>query len=119
MMKPEEINVAIAEACGWKNVGRYWLPPQLGMTSKLHRGDDGLPCFTIDLNACHEMEETLTEIVEQDRYLDGLYTAIIAPVEVEYGSVSWTENSTRWVFMHATAPQRCEAFLRTKGKWNA
>ena len=104
-MKLTEINIAIAEACGWtkcvcgdENCGAWF--PKDSETAKL------LPNYYGDLNACHEMEKVLTydateenPLTDWDRYrielaANGLDSCI-----------------------HAPAPQKCEAFLKTLGKW--
>ena len=114
-MSDQEINIAIAEACGWVNcifpsqdeyhfltdleLGRA-MGKAVGRNFCLHR--DGLhyplPDYCIDLNAMHKAEKMLNK--EQ---------------WVAYGK----ELSRLGVFpmVHATAHQRAEAFLRTLEKW--
>ena len=105
-MKDEEINVAIAEACGWTRVRgmtqakddlepKCWLPK--GKTDPwkaVHK----CPDYCNDLNAMHKAEAMLLEGVNWEGYHNGLRDMIF-PV---------------W---HANARQRAEAFLRTVGKW--
>jgi hypothetical protein len=114
-MTNEQINIAIAEVCGWFNcilpsqdeyhlmtdleLGRAMGKP-VGRNFSLH--GDGLhyplPNYCNDLNAMHEAEKMLNN--EQ---------------WVAYGK----ELSRLKVFpmVHATARQRAEAFLKTIGKW--
>jgi hypothetical protein len=124
-MTNEEINKAIAEACGWK----YWHndvetmllhPKETWPESKYHRkvhgmrsgtgkmpiqDFSGLPNYCTDLNAMHEAENKL---------LTG------ATGELKR---CWLEHLTRAATVGgtsaecATAAQRAEAFLRAIGKW--
>lgn len=98
-MTDEQINQAIAEACGWTeiqactcwdDVSRGKAPGKIGLK---HIED-----YCNDLNAMHEAEKTLTE--------DQMW---IMARKIEL-------NEDRWYF-HATARERAEAFLRTLGKW--
>jgi hypothetical protein len=92
-MTDEQINIAIAEACGWKGnlIDR-------DMEGNLWPRD--IPSYCNDLNAMHEVEGTLSDAVFERYYL-ALYDST---------------GSTRWP-VSATARQRAEAFLRTLGKW--
>lgn len=58
----------------------------------------------IDLNACHEFEEGMTfnESGTYERELDKIVNEPFL-----------TGGSLVWPAWHATAPQRCEAFIRT------
>ena len=91
-MTNEQINISIAEACGWKpdKRGLGWLSP--------HGYYAPEPDYCNDLNEMHEAEKMLNK--EQ---------------WVAYGK----ELSRLNVFpmVHATAKQRVEAFLRTLEKW--
>ena len=89
-MTDEQINQAIAKACGI-----------VGKSGEIYKTSEGwvvdCPQFCIDLNAMHEAEMTLTsvQLLEYIALLfDACYEATIA-----------------------TARQRAEAFLRTLGKW--
>jgi hypothetical protein len=98
-MTHQEINQAIAEACGWTDV-------QVGTLSKELIGKsptDGdywpIASYVSDLNAMWEAEGTLNE--------DQLWQMAR---EIEK---NWEDQ---WYF-RATARQRAEAFLKTLGKW--
>jgi len=98
-MTDEQINAAIAEACGWRAV-------TINGGSGFYKGFDNgselrpdLPDYVNDLNAMHEAEATLTE--------DQLW---IMARQIER---NWEDQ---WYF-RATARQRAEAFLRTLDKW--
>jgi len=112
-MTPERINIKIAEACGWtatENHGSMggWIAkqPNGGSVYDAIGGtkDDAIsracPDYYNDLNACHEMEKVLFGKM-WSLYSDHL--ALICD----------GMNSR----IHATAPQRCETFLRTLGLW--
>jgi hypothetical protein len=136
----EEINQAIAEALGWV---WYRLPEYRYETRKhrflalpsIHEYEGQDPAWTVradmtenvcnweymqrefhvpnywgDLNAIHEAEKMLTE-KQQVWYLQKL-TQIRFRDGVS-GMIGCMIDKTTF----ATAPQRCEAFLRTLGKW--
>ncbi len=91
-MTDEQINRAIAEACGWTpdNRGLGWLSP--------HGYYAPEPDYCSDLNAMHEAEKVLTTFDEWDIYCVYL-------------------GDTQPSCAKATARQRAEALLRTLGKW--
>ena len=93
-MTDEQINVAIAEACGRKRRPDGDWYPDNGSA-----GTQAILNYCADLNAMHEAEATLTE--------DQLW---IMARQIER---NWEDQ---WYF-RATARQRAEAFLRTLGKW--
>lgn len=91
-MTDQQINQAIAEACGIVGKDQY---------GPLYQTPDGwvvdCPKFVTCLNAIHEAEKTLTsaQLLDYIAFLfDATYEATVA-----------------------TARQRAEAFLRTLGKW--
>jgi hypothetical protein len=98
-MTNEQMNIAIAETCGWKNYGLGWghssLPPQANVYGRK------LPDYCNDLNAMHEAEKVLWNRNDwsASKYEERL-----------------TKATTSWAW-HATAAQRAEAFLKTIGKW--
>jgi len=107
-MTPEEQNIAIAEACGWK--------PRKHCNGFYRKGNEGwvekLPSYTTCLNAMHEAEKFY--VFNKD--LDGKagpnsYTYWSALLEVIRRSGDGNNHTS------ATAAQRAEAFLRTLGKW--
>jgi hypothetical protein len=131
-MKPEEINVAIAEACGWQwyripqapihGPRKYrclFLPtvheidqsPQWMEKADMSESvcnwqymqKEGLVHnYYEDLNAIHEAEKTLST---------GGRAQYIYHLQTLCGGQQFGDN------YFATAPQRCEAFLKTVGKW--
>jgi hypothetical protein len=114
-MNKEKQRIAIAEACGWKDIkdtnhedvniesrsiscwsGLTGVPPKF-----IHYENRIIiPDYLNDLNAMHEAEKVLILDCEWANYLDHLL------VIVAEGSL-----------VHATAARRAEAFLRTIGKW--
>jgi hypothetical protein len=92
-MTDEQINQAIAEACGLKPKRRPVFYARSGM--KIEAVPP--PNYCNDLNAMHEAEKTLTSA----QLLD--YVALLFDACYEASL--------------ATARQRAEAFLRTLDKW--
>ena len=97
-MTPEQINIAIAEACGWKphySMDGFGEHPVYA-PHHMQR----LPNYTTDLNAMHEAEKSEAVCRKLFDYCTLLQ------------SITGGE-----LFFHATAAQRAEAFLKTIGKW--
>ena len=102
-MTDEQINAAIAEACGITQPDQY---------GTLYRTENGwgydCPNYCNDLNAMHEAERALIAGFEDEPESSELWSdfqtnlIIACPAYLSY---------------HATARQRAEAFLRTIGKW--
>jgi hypothetical protein len=99
-MTNEQINIAIAEACGWKwtgsgpNKDAHW---RRNKNDKTFKRTHELPDYCNDLNAMHEAEKVLSYDQFDDYYIE-LAKRMVRP-------------------FHATAAQRAEAFIRTIGKW--
>ncbi len=95
-MTNEQINAAIAEACGWSMEDGVWVWTANGIDCTYYELWD----WANDLNAMHHAEKVLN-IIEQGHYWDYL------------------KDLTDEGFdqLHATARHRAEAFLRTVGKW--
>lgn len=109
-MTEEQINIVIAESLGWKrdNRGLGWLSPS---------GEYADPQnYTASLDACAEFEAKLDNCCADDRslYLDHLALACGWP-EAKSHAEAVFESHYRSV--RSKAPQRCEAYLRTIGKW--
>jgi hypothetical protein len=92
-MTNEQINEAIAKACGWRKEDGVWMWTANGIDCTYPELWD----WCNDLNAMHEAEKTLTSVQLLD-YIAFLFDA--------------TYEATV-----ATARQRAEAFLRRIGKW--
>lgn len=113
-MTDQQINAAIAEACGITQ------PDQYGTLYRTENGwEYNCPDYCNDLNAMHEAEKVLDGVHSwngeehhwnaEEAYMGHLNDIIIRD--------SGQKNSDDWQFLHATARQRAEAFLRTLGKW--
>jgi hypothetical protein len=109
-MSDEQINIAIAEACGYKNV-------TIGVTEgairvvvgyKHHTFDEEIPDYCNDLNAMHEAEKVLTD-VQSTFYWKTLSELVNNTVGHDFDN--------QFECIHATAAQRARAFLKTINKW--
>lgn len=130
-MKPpsdNEIRLAIAEACGWKwtkwgnppdESNRYLRPPDRPASGSLlpcERPSHGTPVnlyevpdYPNDLNAIHDaVIATFTDSIQQLRFSQALHDVVAE------GTVHFPGYNI-WDAENATARQRCEAFLKTKG----
>jgi hypothetical protein len=105
-MTDEQINAAIAEACGWRqsetNIA-HWHHVSEPYSHILFRD---LPNYCTDLNSMHEAEKVLTVPQEKDYF---------ANLEEIVGDLIWFRSAPK--SHRATAKDRAEAFLRTLGKW--
>lgn len=110
IMSDQEINIAIAEACGWTEVTD---------NRKFHQCPTGFPPnsegtlayvsdYCGDLNAMREAEKVLTE--KQIRS----YAFTLAQV---LDTTPTVDLDDQFLNIHAPAQKRAEAFLRTIGKW--
>jgi hypothetical protein len=100
-MTDEQINAAIAEACGWrKEDGVY-----MWTVNKIDCTYPELWDWCNDLNAMHEAEKVLAP-KNWNRFSEKWWNYYHHLLD---GDVQKT--------IHATARQRAEAFLRTLGKW--
>ena len=93
-MTNEQINIAIAEACGWDS-------DDIARGYTLCQFSESVPNYCNDLNAMHEAEKIFDNAL-YCRYIDELCTQAIKGKNSMY---------------LATAAQRAEAFLKTIGKW--
>jgi len=132
-VSPEQINIAIAESCGLHvcpgcfhqidpdccccgdRITHYpdeHQPIPMGCTcgyddeEKRKAPQPCCPNYTASLDACAEFESALTDMQFRS-YWDVLSLITEQAEEVK---------SCR-AFLSATAPQRCEAYLRTINKW--
>lgn len=97
-MTDTEINIAIAEACGWTvQLSRL----EMGLDVVRNRERRALPNYCGDLNAMHKAEKTLSE----------------TNMFVMAHNIERLVSRHGQHYFHATARQRAEAFLRTIGKW--
>ena len=106
-MTDEQINIAIAESLGWTNCrlvikgagGGTRYPTAHGMPPN-RKYESSCPNYTSDLNAIHEAEALIIKLGHRAiRTYEDLLQKQIANI------------------IFATARQRCEAYLKTIGKW--
>jgi hypothetical protein len=98
-MTNEQINAAIAEACGWSMEDGVWVWTADGIDCTYYELWD----WANDLNAMHEAEKVLTDA--QCVFFRTYLREQLGP-----------HPASLYVW-HATARQRAEAFLRVLGKW--
>ncbi len=99
-MTNEQINIAIAEACGI-DLERY----------RTYEGDinvSALKKYHNDLNAMHEAEKVLND-EQWPEYREELRNVVLGGIRMVS---QWCKAD-----LHTTARQRAEAFLKTIGKW--
>ncbi len=107
-MTPEQINIAIAEECGWshKTIREYTYWWHEENNKSLPPNDDGMrscPNYHGDLNAMHE---AVVFTIHRDPNLRRIYYQTLDTI-----------TGDQWNTIDATAAQRAEAFLKVKGKW--
>ncbi len=118
-MSPETQRIKIAEACGWKFIADYChgedQPPDYTTVTPDGRHLCGhYPDYFNDLNAMHEAESFIRNAQDQMRYASEVLIAMGFDDLMEASDLN---VDYCWHAMGATAAQRCEAFLRTIGKW--
>ena len=101
-MTDEQINIAIAEACGWKyEKNETHAPDGAFWWSKKPE----FPDYCNDLNAMHEAEMVLSNYHKVIKNQSVIYFHLLHDIA---GNLA---------FRKASARQRAEAFLKTIGKW--
>lgn len=103
-MTDEQINAAIAEACGWTEIQKT-MDGCYGLKSPT-RGYIRIPNYCGCLNAMHEAEKILKGYEQIHTYVWHLSNR-----------KDW-ETDFKLMEVHVSARDRAEAFLRTLGKWN-
>lgn len=116
-MSPEAQRIAVAETCGWCDISTQcpWekcAHPVGQLFGKLNGVSGYVPDYPNDLNAMHEAEKMLTG----EQRID-YWNKVIAICDRDMGLPGKRWAATTFFIIHATAAQRCEAFLRTIGKW--
>jgi len=111
-MNKEEMRIAIAEKCGWKDITKDLQNNLLGRIPNCI--DWGIvPNYPEDLNACHEMEKVIAP--DYDRwanYLGWLWKITNPDCDFKTDRTVHIQNYITWKFKRATAEQCCEAFCR-------
>lgn len=113
-MTNQEINKAIAEACG----ERYHKPTEEEVASGSYYQYE--PDYCTDLNAMFEVEKTLMDKIVDCKPLDYAYgECLFEMLGGTYGPDGDDIGvaDPHFALVHTTAAQRAEAFLRVLGKW--
>jgi len=103
-MTDEQINAAIAEACGWKEITNCTCGGRKRECLFVGHASSHTSNYCTDLNAMHEAEKLVTSDCNLT-YANQLAKIVNA---------NYSDDPC---FFCATARQRAEAFLRTLGKW--
>ena len=103
-----QINIAIAEACGWRELFLDQNSEPWGFNTGLHYSQR-IPEYCNDLNAMHEAEKILTTKQKQ-RYAKALSDDLSDSAPTESCHTVWSDT------IHATARQRAKALLKTLEK---
>jgi hypothetical protein len=96
-MTDDQINAAIAYACGWKEIDGLSAKGLMGKPPEALCSFNYIPNYCKDLNAMQKAEDELT-FEDWELYCDELGGSLRG-------------------YARATSRQRAEAFLRTLGKW--
>ena len=119
-MTNEEMNIAVAEACGWRWDNESIWTPNGGKWARWHEAySDGcegtdrlnsvLPNYTSDLNAMYEAINTLPSDGRWHEYVETLKRLCYWDCGLPAVQMMLVIN--------ASARKRAEAFLRVHGKW--
>jgi len=100
MKTKEQQRIAIAEACGWRQISD-WKSAGINGQHPTEPWTEVIPDYLNDLNAMHDAEK------------------VIGPIKgIEFCyHLNEMGMSGEWEILTATAAQRAEAFLRTINKW--
>ena len=114
-MTDEEINIAIAEACGWKFIPEYChgedQPPEFTTVTPDGKHLCGYyPDYCNDLNACRGIIEWLNSSENDRRGAAVAFCEALKEIHEEDNSC-WVECAV------PSAKQVCRAFLRAFNRW--
>ena len=112
-MTDDQIRIAIAEWCGWKFIVSHdvmgkAVPDRWIKDEMEYFEDHPFPDYPNDLNAVHEAEKSLDRF-QVSEY--GIELCRVMKLPDINGEICWGS------LVMATARQRCEALLKTIGKW--
>lgn len=115
-MTDTEINIAIAEACGWEPGVESERPYRsIWKRENVKARACDLPDYCHDLNAMHEAESFLSHI-QRNQFAGLLLIATRSDAWEKQRDYMLCElRNDDWLIAHATARQRAEAFLHVKG----
>lgn len=108
-MTDNEINIVIAEACGWRQSERNIAHWHHVSEPYSHILTSDLPNYCNDLNAMHEAEKKL---IFSERKLFRYWLQKVKGSAIGDDVMIAIDEC-----VHSTARERAEAFLRTIGKW--
>jgi hypothetical protein len=124
-MSEAQINEAIAEACGYRKrdvkwFGSNWKAGEAWFLTDANGNtiSRGIPNYYGDLNAIHEAEKIFHGMDYQFKNKYAGTLASILEAEVLKSDPNCIPDVVGFEWIHATAPQRCEAFLKAIGKWS-
>jgi hypothetical protein len=119
-MTDEQINIAIAEACGMRGVWEKKITSCGcdGQWDYFNPQGNRLPDYCNDLNAMHKAEKMLTK-EQLYNYGNKLDRITLPKTSMEMCYIESPEAGMYPDLFCATAAQRAEAFLKTIKKWNS
>jgi len=115
-MTPEQQRIAIAEFCGWVDLGEELGHAWRWDNPSLRKAAIDIPDYLNDLNAMHEAIGSLI-YSKRKTYRLQLQQVMSEPLRRNKPPVADGITIAIEECIDATAPQRAEAFLRTVGKW--
>lgn len=108
-MSPESQRIAIAEACGCRELTNVRYMSRLFANGEKEAFEPELPDYLNDLNAMHEAEKVLT---------DEQWTTYNAYIAIQSGwRFAKSRNRLDYYTTHAAAEHKAEAYLRAIDKW--
>ena len=110
-MTPEAQQIAIAEACGFTDVGTDQHPAITYCIGQLDGLRTIVPEYLYDLNKCQEM----TEHLNNDQQAEFVRLLTKVKTEDENHAHSW--DVVFHSCLKASPADLCEAFLKAIGKW--
>lgn len=121
-LTPEQKRIKIAEILGWKDIKQGRLMNEF--YGRMNGWDYKaiVPDYLNDLNACHEMEKVVIKSskpwssgpTEPDWYLDNL-RKVTGGKLMNHEGLTTLSHGSFLLIVHATAAQRCDAFLLVLG----
>jgi hypothetical protein len=114
-MSDEQINIAIAKACGWLLV-KACDGSLIGKLKNEQGPMDEIPDYCDDLNAMHEAEKMLTK-EQLYNYGNKLDRITLPKTSMEMCYIESPEAGMYPDLFCATAAQRARAFLETLKEW--
>jgi hypothetical protein len=111
-LSDEELRFKCAELCGWTRLNwNTWEHKDSRMSVW---PTTSVPNYPADLNAMHEAEKTLRFSDDGDRSLDAYEKALKRVHFKDDCDEIWNPQTAETCIWHATARQRCIAFIAVK-----